>query len=857
MPGTNWRLCILLFASALSASCGGLFGTGNTLAPDDDVDIAFTVDVAGQTLFGAAPGEACQTDLECRIGLSCVEGKCTTTGDKPEGVPCIVSEDCGDGLVCGFDLENLKNPKMCKPEGEGEEWDVCTTDNDCKKGLYCKVISFSGVCQEEGANDVGGTCESTSDCKAGLYCGVDGVCGILGAQIPPFLGEQCETTAQMGGPPRVLFEVPRGGPLKDFYRLPFPNDIRLMDGKLDLTGHPTPGSGAVGFDVAKRVFQVMGEDLKGFGTNPVVFFRFSHDPALSTINPKDGQDDVFFIDVTDPDDDTTYGKKISFSWEASTGKGLYICRNYLAVHVPWARPLAGDRTYAVILTNGIKAAPEEEGGKNQELTRADDFTAMIQDAAPSEAVLKKAWDVYKPLRQYLASDQAGLLGLSVANVVGATVFSTYDPTLHMAKLREKAVTLPLPELKDVMVCDGTAKSPCDDGLTGPEHQRGCFPPSSDFVEIQGIVRLATFQEGTKPFIEPEDGGGIEWDADGLPVNKAYEEVCFSLTIPKGTPPAAGWPVVLYGHGTGGNYRSHVAEGVAKKLALAQVWNGDDDAPAFDTPVPMAAFGWDQVMHGPRIGPNPLDPDSLVFNFRNPRASLGNFLQSGAEAVVLVRRLVNWNADLPDTPGADTHIDPNNVLFLGHSQGGITGGLALPYLTEVTFAVLSGTGGGLVESLLRKSSPVDVKDGVVVALQDENVKRTHPVLAMLQNYFDSVDPINFAEQMFYAPVDGHKVKVFHPLGLEDKHTPPNTMKALSAAMRAVLAKSKSLPEDQFEEFSGVQKVKLPYKVTTGLTVEYAPVDGEGHFVIFSNVDAILHYTNFLGTAVKYGTPYVPD
>ena len=39
---------------------------------------------------------------------------------------------------------------------------------------------------------------------------------------------------------------------------------------------------------------------------------------------------------------------------------------------------------------------------------------------------------------------------------------------------------------------------------------------------------------------------------------SYESVCLALTIPKDIePPADGWPVVVYGHGTGGNFRAGV------------------------------------------------------------------------------------------------------------------------------------------------------------------------------------------------------------------------------------------------------------------------------------------------------------
>jgi pimeloyl-ACP methyl ester carboxylesterase len=833
------------------SGCTDFFSKGKTLGPQT-TDAQFSGDVF-QTLYGNGPGEACDFDGECRIGLKCVESICAVVGEGESGSLCILSDDCEDGLVCSFDTEHLDQPKTCVPQGDGEQWDTCTTDKDCQKGFYCQLLSFTGTCQPAGDGDVGIECEDTGDCVAGLYCGVDGRCGIMGAQVPLFTGEECEPSSVIGGTPRVLFEVPRKGqPLKDFYRLPFPNDIRVVDGKLNLAGHPSPGPGAVGYDIAARVISAMEEDLSAFGTNPVIYFRFSQTPDLNSIQTGENPN-VLLVDITDAMQ-AGYGKKQSISWVASTGRGLYICQNYLAVYVPWARPLAGGRTYAVMVTNGLLTDPGDEAETDPGPFAADtDFLAMIGDAAPADKDLKTAWDKYAPLRDFLETQQAGNLGVSSNNLIGATVFTTYSPDGRLAKFKEEMDTIALPEIVDAVVCDVGTVSPCDDGLTGEEHRRGCMSVSPDFVEVQGLIKFPVFQVGDKPYIEPKDGGGIEFDALGRPVVQGFEEVCFSLTLPHGTPPATGWPVVLYGHGTGGDYRSHITTGIAARLSKFMVWNQDTEAS--DREVKAAVFGWDQVMHGPRVGPAPLDPDSLVFNFRNPRAALGNFSQAAAETMVLARTLAEWNSHAPDIADAQDILSPDQVLFFGHSQGGISGPLAIPFVDAVDAMVISGTGGGLLESLLRKTAPVNVKDGVIVALQDENVGRTHPVLALIQQYYDAVDPINYGEKLFYSPVQGHKVYTFHPIGLTDLHTPSKTMKGLSQAMRAMLTKAPSLAEEDYEPFGGVQQVELPYSVSGVLTVEYGLPPDDGHFVVFQNEDAIRHTNNFIGSAFLDGKPYV--
>src|SRR5205085_6096777 len=99
-----------------------------------------------------------------------------------------------------------------------------------------------------------------------------------------------------------------------------------------------------------------------------------------------------------------------------------------------------------------------------------------------------------------------------------------------------------------------------------------------------------------------------------------EDVCMAVTVPKGTMPANGWPVVVYAHGTGGSFRSHINEGIAKSLAQAGI----------------AVIGIDQVQHGPRRNGSMKSPNDLFFNFTNPGAARGNPLQGAADQLSLVK-----------------------------------------------------------------------------------------------------------------------------------------------------------------------------------------------------------------------------
>ena len=65
-----------------------------------------------------------------------------------------------------------------------------------------------------------------------------------------------------------------------------------------------------------------------------------------------------------------------------------------------------------------------------------------------------------------------------------------------------------------------------------------------------------FHSGTPPYTD--GGGNLVLDDAGVPQRQRSETLRVAITVPKGDPPAAGWPVVIYAHGTGGDYQSFIA-----------------------------------------------------------------------------------------------------------------------------------------------------------------------------------------------------------------------------------------------------------------------------------------------------------
>lgn len=794
----------------------------------------------GNTTGGGSVGDDC-TSQPCRTGLSCTGGKCAAGHTSAAGAACKISDECQTDLQCASGV--------CTKSNGGAQGDACRGDVDCSSGLRCALVGFSAQCEPEGTNGLGKSCQTSADCFAGLAC-VANVCatpppGAPSFGAPSWTGVSC--AADSSGTVRAFFEVPGAkqpaAEEGDFFRLPFPNDIRLQNGKLDLSGFPTPGSDLLGFDPVQRYIDALvAEKPDGWSDDPAVIFRFSGPIDFNTFKSKNGNDPVSWVDITDPTKPASAG----LSWYASSARTNYVCDNWLGVRRPQGSPLTPGHVYAVWLTTaGLDS-------NDQPIQRSPDLTALLASTAPTDAALAAAYPAFAPFRAYLSAQ-----GIDPSTVLNATVITAQTAPDTMAALAKAVDAAPVPVAKDWVKCGSGATSPCPQA-TG---DRACGPQNSAYDEYDALVTLPIFQKGTAPYLNPSDGGGIVTSA---PVRT--EDVCMALTVPKGaTMPAGGWPLVVYAHGTGGSYRDHVTSQVAGTLSDVTLPDGSS--------VHFAVLGIDQVEHGPRRGSGPGStdsPDTLFFNFANPAAARGNPLQGAADQLSLARFASTLDASAADTGGAEIKVDPNAIVFLGHSQGATEGSLALPYSTIYKAAVLSGNGASLTEALLTKKNPVDVAAAVPFVLGDFDSKgglnggAMHPVLTVLQQWIDPADPLNFAHLVGLSPPTGVSPKsVFQTYGIGDSYAPPATLAtyALAAGMDEATPDSSVTTPDAIGSLKP-QPVPLSGNVTvsgTPITLavrEYAPPSGEdGHFVLFDTPAANADAARFLGMAAAGELPQV--
>jgi predicted esterase len=607
-----------------------------------------------------------------------------------------------------------------------------------------------------------------------------------------------------GGTTHVLFDLhqpstPVSVPnaIDDFYALPFPNALRVRaDGTVDLTRYAR-----VGGQIDEYIDTIDRSPARF--QNGGIFFRLDGALDPDTL-PADAaaslRDDASLFAV-----DLDSGQRTPVRAHFTALNYDFIGPNWIAVLPLPGFPLHENRDYAVILTDRLKDA------SGASLARTADFDALVRGALAESAA-------YAKLRTWLDS-QPGLAD----HVVVATQFATGSSTQIMRDLRAAVYAqAPAPTLANL-------------SYTGED-----LPGVNDLFEA--TYQGPNFQQGDPPYTST--GGAIT----SPPVMQRLETLRIALSVPKGDPPAAGWPVVIYQHGTGGDYQSFIRDGSAREAASVADANGT-------VITRMAMVGTDQVLHGPRA-PAGTDVETAFFNFLNIVAAHDNPKQGALDAFQVVRLLHAVDVVAPTT-GRRIKFDVSRIYFKGHSQGGLTGPLFLSAEPEVKAAVLSGAGGGLIDSLLNKTEPVNIPQ-VVQALLHDPADEFHPLLSLIQGYFEDTDPVNYGRTMFRETAAGVPPKsIFQTLGIVDHYTPIPNIETLALAM-GVQPAGPELATIAALTLTSMQWGQAPLAnnaaggTVTGVLLEYtAPTGHDGHFVVFDVPEAIKQSNRFLATHAAGG------
>ncbi len=618
------------------------------------------------------------------------------------------------------------------------------------------------------------------------------------------------------------FSVPRPGVETEFFTLPWPNDARIdADGTVNLQGFPAKST------LVSIYLSVFEEEVRGWGTNAAAYFRFSASLDASSLpaTPADSLEpdaSAYLVNI-DPDS-PDYATRIPVVVTYSRAAGEFIGASSLVL-----RPVAGftlreGTTYAAMLDRTV------QDSRGRPLRKAMDFVHVMRDTPPEDPDLETAWQAYAPLRTYLAEQE-----LEPSDVLNAAVFTTQIIVDTMVRLR------------DAVYRDIDAPPPVPADL----HYTGGGP---GYHVYEGTYEAPNYQHGEVPYTV--SGGGFQFDENGDAVMSHTETLRFALSVPNGEMPPGGWPIVLYSHGTGGSYRTFINNDVARDLARVYV-DGEVIARS-------AVIGIDQVLHGTRCQVSACNPELNFFNFQNPVSGRDNVRQGGLDNVQLLRLVEAMNVASAPKTGAPIRFNPEQIHFLGHSQGGLTGPPFLAVEPKVKSAVLSGAGGNMILSLLSKVEPVNIPE-LIQLLLDENdpVTAAHPVLSLIQVFIEPADPLNYARHFIHEPLDGNAPKhIYLSQGWFDSYAPPVLNEALGVAAGVELVGPWLEPQPRVQLSGQMSAVSRPVTgnllggSVTGVMLQYLSWGtADGHYVIYDNPNANQDYRHFLATAIRDGIPTV--
>lgn len=619
-----------------------------------------------------------------------------------------------------------------------------------------------------------------------------------------------ETTATVVTP---VFDPASG----DFFTLPFPGDQRVRaDGTLNLADFPNPSN--VG--LLDTVLGVAEDVLDGFSVVQVAYFPF--DGPLDTSGLPDTWvpgDPTIALQMVDVTEGSTYGERVPLIWEFRADEGLYYAANTLMFRPLWGCVLEEGHTYAALATSDLQGA---DGGVVEPapafLEALDGTLAGYDDLVTSLAPLKGLLDK--------EPDLAG-------RVVTGTVFTVGAPSAELRKIREYLWTSTDPPEMD------------PDSLAYHE-----AVTDISFYRYTGRYTAPNFLEGTPPYNEK---GGFVFDAGGDPVVQADESMKYALIVPKKMDmPPDGWPIVVYSHGTGGDFDSFI-----KNPGINLAKEG------------LAVIGINQPLHGDRANLPKEILELYSFNFINVYAGRTVQRQSVPDNISLLRMIEAGNLVVPkETSGADREekFDPSRIMFFGHSQGGLTGGMLFGVEDHFDGGVISGAGGGMPMTLVLRKDPIDLKVFVGEALEiDDPTEMTefHPVLTVLQMLVDATDPIAYGESWFdfdtADPMAGPR-NVMMTEGMLDMQTPSATAEALASAAGIPLLKPFWHNPDGMKA-KGITPMDLPVSQNidagngakaTGFLAQFDTDKPEdGHFVVFDSEVAQAYYREFLRTLAYDG------
>ncbi|MEJ7731690.1 MAG: hypothetical protein WKG00_21070 [Polyangiaceae bacterium] len=627
---------------------------------------------------------------------------------------------------------------------------------------------------------------------------------------------------------RSMFALPQSWTLladTSFFDHPWPSDLRLEGNHPRFAGYYNPN----GVPIYEEYIHTVEPLLDGFSPAAAGYLRFDGGIDETTLpsTPAAALSVVSSVQLIDVDPSSPeHGERRAVAVEWHGEVGVYWQAGTLAFMPAPGFPLRPRTRYALVVTDRLGGA---DGGR---VAASDELLQALGVDEPETERAAEVAAAYAPV-----VDELIAAGVARRNIVHLTAFTTNDPTEELYAVRDAVqAAVPSPQFHaDAWIRSKPSKA-------GWTEYRGVYGPSPNF------------QEGKLPFTVAGDGGAFAFTGRTPTLVDSFDPR-FSLVLPDAAScpmPEAGYPIVLYAHGTGGDYRSFIHDGTATSLASQC----------------LASMGIDQIFHGTRPGGDG-DPELLFFNFQNVTAGRTNGRQAAIDEVQRARLFTETRATIPAAValgGSEVRFDAARVMFFGHSQGGLNGPLLLAADPQLRGAVLSGSSSLLSITLLEKTKPspsvAALVRSVFLGLDEEQGKELtifHPAISLAQSLVDVTDPIHYAPHIAREPRPGFLAKSVYMTegvnadGTGDSYAPPHGIEAQAVAIGLPVQRpsQRALPQSSW---GGPGTVQVPVGglsrnigagTASGVLAQWpVPANSDGHFVVFDVPQATAQAASFL-------------
>jgi hypothetical protein len=450
------------------------------------------------------------------------------------------------------------------------------------------------------------------------------------------------------------------------------------------------------------------------------------------------------------------------------------------------KPLKEMTTYMAVLTNDIHdtAGNDATPASVYHLTKKATPWVDAQGHSTYSLIDDATAQALEPQRQITASMEAAAasVGIPKEDIILSWTAQTESITPVLKSLRSVAKPAPTqvaptglntsilgaPGIADIYI--GVITLPYYLGVPGVEN------PTAPLTQF--------FKAAPGAYVPPFDGLGLDPTstnitvANPFPVKTSDQTVPLLLTLPNAKSghqkPAAGWPVVIFGHALSGNRANLLAAADAMAAAGYAVIGIDSPLHGIlpDDPL-LAPLYVENTPWGPVANERTFDvdyvnnatgapgPDGKIdasgTHFINPLSLLttrDNARQGQADLSVLAASLsrIDTNGDgLPD-------LDASTVSYAGVSLGSIMGTAFTAVEPLVPSALLSAPVGGLARAL--EASPTigpRLRAGLGAAGLEPGTADYELFYTAFQTVIDSMDPVNWiAEAAAFNTILLHEV-----------------------------------------------------------------------------------------------------